>query len=301
MNLQDLRYFVAVATHRHFGKAAMDCHVSQPTLSGQLRKLEETLGVTLFERTNKRVSLTPIGARLLPHARKALEEALVIQEIAARLQDQLQGTLRLGIIPTLAPYLIPLWLDPMKRQYPDMSIELWEDLTESLLQLLREHLLDAALIATEEEGGDLRSVPLFTEPFLAALPRNHPLAKRSHVREEELRPDVLVLAEGHCLAKQSLDACGHGDDWRRNARYGQLQAASLDTLLNLVVAGYGTTLVPALAAESIGKRNLELRPLAGGASRAVQLVTRATYPRPQAIDAVCRVVRQVVKGRNVVL
>lgn len=297
MNLQDLRYFVAVAANLHFGKAAAECHVSQPTLSGQLRKLEETLGVVLFERTNKRVALTPVGSQLLPHARKALEEALVIQDMAAASHDPLSGKLRVGIIPTLAPYLVPLWLGPMKQAYPSLHIELWEDLTDALLQMLRDHRLDAVLVASEDEDKELRTIPLFREPFLAALPTGHALSHVEVVREEDLQPDILVLAEGHCLARQSLEACGRLEENKHNAHLGQLQATSLDTLLNLVGAGYGTTLVPALATGSVCQRNLELRPLAGGASRTVQLVTRATFPRPQAVDAVATVVKRVVEGK----
>ncbi len=312
LNLQDLRYFVSVADHLHFGRAARECFVSQPTLSGQLRKLEQQLGVVLFERTNKRVALTSAGSRLLPHARKALQEVFTIQELAVELQDELRTPLRLGIIPTLAPYLMPRWLEPMRQACPAMPIELWEDTTEALLQLLRRHRLDALLIATHHHDNDLVERALFREPFLAALPPLHPLADRSQLSEEELRPDILVLAEGHCLATQALDACGYRETGVRQPpdggsrpadlghgglRQGQLQAASLDTLLHLIAAGYGSTLVPALAADSIGQRNLVLCPLQGGASRTVRLVSRAGFPRQRALDAVALTVQEVVTDR----
>lgn len=198
MNLQELRYFVAVAEHRHFGRAANACHVSQPTLSGQLRKLEEHLGVTLFERTNKRVALTPAGERILDHARKALSEASLVEAVAKASRDQLIGPLKLGIIPTLAPYLTPLILDPLREAHPGMTIELWEDVTLSLLDRLRSHLLDAALIATEVPEEGLSATALFVDPFLAALPASHPLASAEAVDESDLAADILVLADGHC-------------------------------------------------------------------------------------------------------
>lgn len=288
MNLQDLRYFAAVAEYEHFGRAADSCHVSQPTLSGQIRKLEEHLGVTLFERTNKRVALTPVGTRLLIHARRALEEASLLESAAKASRGQLNGPLRLGAIPTLAPYLMPLILKPLREAHPNMPIELWEDLTDSLLARLRAYELDAALIATDPAEGDLVSRPLFDERFLAALPRSHPLAESARVSETELGRDVLVLAEGHCLASQTLEACGRADR-------GSLRAASLETLVNLVGAGYGTTLVPALAAPWLQPREVAVRPLEGGAHRTVRLVARSSFPRPKALDAVERVVRKTVQ------
>jgi LysR family transcriptional regulator, hydrogen peroxide-inducible genes activator len=292
MNLQDLHYFVAVAEHRHFSRAASACHVSQPTLSGQLRKLEEHLGVTLFERTNKSVVLTPAGESILKHARKALEQAALMEMTALSLRDQLVGPLRLGVIPTLAPYLMPLILGRLREAYSEMPIELWEDQTHSVLQRLRTHRLDAALIASEVSDGDLTAIPLFVEPFLAALPPSHALAGRETVNETDLGSDILVLADGHCLAMQTLRACNREGDLRR----GSFQASTLDTLVNLVAAGYGTTLIPALAAEVLARRNVVLRPLSGGASRTIWLASRPSFPRPQALKALEKVILDVRPG-----
>ena len=223
MNLQELTYFVAVAEHRHFGRAAQACHVSQPTLSGQLLKLEQQLGVTLFERNNRRVSITPVGEKILEHARRALEEAGLVESVAKTSQDQLVGPLKLGVIPTLAPYLIPLILGPLREAYPRLSIELWEDITVSLLERLRSQRLDAALLATEIPESDLTTVDLFDEPFLAALPAGHRLASRKKIDVADLADDLLVLADGHCLAGQARDACGRrGEGLPQRA----LQAAS---------------------------------------------------------------------------
>ena len=208
MNLQELQYFAAVAEHRHFGRAAKACYVSQPTLSGQIRKLERELGVTLLERTNRRVAPTAAGERILEHAKRALEEARMVRSVAESWRDQLASPLKVGIIPTLAPYLMPLMLGPLRAACPRMAVELWEDLTGSLLERLRSQLLDCALIATETQERALTSIPLFVEPFLAALPEGHRLARQSVVKEVELGPDLLVLSDGHCLAVQTLSACG---------------------------------------------------------------------------------------------
>jgi LysR family hydrogen peroxide-inducible transcriptional activator len=291
--LQELRYVVALAEFRHFGHAAEACHVSQPTLSGQLRKLEERLGVRLFERNNKRVALTAVGEKVLAHARQALEAARMVEEVARAYRDPLAAPLKLGIIPTLAPYLMPLILGPLRDAYPQMTIELWEDLTHHLLAMLRTQRLDAALIATEVDEKDLTAIPLFVEPFVAALPRAHPLARAASVSETDLAPDLLVLADGHCLAMQSWAACG-----RQKQDQSSFQAASLDTLVNLVAAGYGTTLIPELAVPVLGRGEVVLRPLMGGASRTIRLASRPSFPRPQALKAVERVVKKVIADRK---
>lgn len=295
MNLQELKYFVAVAEHRHFGRAADACHVSQPTLSSQLRKFEEHLGVVLFERTNKRVALTPMGKRLLIHAREALREAELLESTAKAAGDPLVGPLKLGIIPTVAPYLMPLILGPLRKAYPGMSIELWEDQTGPLLSLLSTQKLDAALIATDlRPGTDLTGISLFVEPFLAALPENHPLAARTRVSAKELNDDLLVLAEGHCLADQALAACG-----KRRSRLGAFQASSLDTLVNLVSAGYGTTLIPGLAAGGLVRgHSIVLRPLRERMSRTIRLASRSSFPRPQALRALGKVIREAVSAHE---
>src|SRR4051794_3388189 len=195
MNLRDLRYLLAIAEHGHFGRAAEACGISQPTLSVQLRKLEQQLGVTLFERTSKVVVPTAGCERLIGHIRGAVAEVDAMLAVARTLRDPLAGRFRLGIIPTLAPYLLPLVFAPLREAMPALEIEPWEDQTVALLDRLRAHDLDAALLATEVEGGDLQSRALFAEPFLAALPPEHPLAGREVVAEEELAEDILVLAD----------------------------------------------------------------------------------------------------------
>src|SRR5579863_5307322 len=186
MNLQELRYLVAVADLRHFGRAAEACNVSQPTLSSQIRKLEAELGVTLLERTNKRVDITPVGSQILIHARAALAEAGQMEAVARAARDPLVGSLKLGVIPTLAPYLMPLILKPLRQVYPGLTIELWEDQTRALIEGLRNHRLDAALLATPPDSPEITEIALFDEPLMAALPLKHRRAQQKRVTEEDL-------------------------------------------------------------------------------------------------------------------
>ena len=291
MNLRDLRYVLALAEHGHFGRAAEACGVSQPTLSVQLRKLEELLGVALFERTSKMVAPTAACERLIDHMRAAVMEGESILAVARTLQDPLAGRFRLGLIPTLAPYLLPLVFAPLREALPALEVEPWEDQTAALVERLRAHELDAVLLATEVDGADLASRPLFAEPFLAALPPEHPLAAGETVAEAELARDILVLADGHCLRDQALAACGHS-----GALGGTLRAASLSTLLNMVAAGYGTTLIPGLAAGAAQDAGIVLRPLAARAGRTVRIAWRARFPRRAAAEAVGEVIAARLRG-----
>lgn len=292
MNLQDLRYIVTVAKLRHFGRAAEACNISQPTLSNQIRKLEEELGVVLFERSNRRVDITEIGEQIIAYAERALGETSEMERLAKASQDPLDGPFRLGSIPTLAPYLMPQVWRSLQKQYPKLKLSLWEDTTVSLLEKVRDRRLDAALVATEITEANLTELVLFEEPLIAALPPEHPLAERKSVREAELAKDLLVLADGHCLSNQTLEACGGSRDvddcWR---------AASLETLVNLVAAGYGTTLIPALAVPSILKRGVVLKPLQGRSTRTIRLVSRPSFTRPQALRAIEGVVRKATQSR----
>jgi LysR family transcriptional regulator, hydrogen peroxide-inducible genes activator len=301
MNLQELRYLVAVAEHRHFGRAAEACNVSQPTLSSQIRKLEIELGVTLLERTNKRVDITPVGSQILTHAQRALAEAGQMEAVARAARDPLIGPLKLGVIPTLAPYLMPILLKPLRIAYPGLTIELWEDQTRSLIDGLRNHRLDVALLATPPDAPEITEIALFDEPLLAALPLDHPLAAEAIITEESLADEMLVLADGHCLSTQALAACGKPVPQRgtaapqRSALQNSMQAATLETLVNLVAAGYGATLIPALAAGSLGQRGIALRPLAGQSSRTIRLASRPGFPRPQALRALEKTIRRAIK------
>jgi len=294
MNLRDLKYIIAVAETQHFGQAAERCFVSQPTLSGQVKKLEEELGVTIFERTNRSVEVTPVGEAILMHARQIMEQADAIEQLARASQDPLAGPLRIGAIPTLSPYLMPLILLPLKKQHPQMQLVLSEELTETLLERLQNHEIDAALLATPVEQPDLVSIPLFDEPFWVAYPRKHPFYNKEKITRKDLENEpLLLLAEGHCLADQAMEVC-HLTERRQQGELADLRAASLETLIQLVAAGFGTTLVPALAMRGSWTTGsgVVAQPLAlPDASRRVSLVFRSSFPRVAALNALTAIIR----------
>lgn len=295
MNIRDLQYILAVADTRHFGRAAQRCFVSQPTLSGQIKKLEEQLGVTIFERTNRSVEITPIGESILAHARLLLEQATAIEQVAQAHQDPLAGPLRVGAIPTLSPYLMPLILVPLKRRFPQLRLVLSEEITDALITRLHQHELDAILIATPVEAPDLEQIALFEEPFWLAHPHTHPLYNKDDISQRDLEEiDLLLLAEGHCLTHQVMEVC-HLAERPQQGEMADLRAASLETLLQLVGAGFGCTLVPALAIRGgwmtdsgIIARRLELP----DAHRRITLVYRRTFPRRPALESFAGVIRE---------
>lgn len=244
LTLRDLQYLVAVADHEHFGKAASACNVSQPALSAQIRKIEDVLGVQLFERTNRRVTITSSGRAVADQARIVLEEAAKISDLTSSSREPLSGTLRLGVIATVGPYLLPHLLAPLRKEFPKLELVLREGLTEQLLEALRAGQLDAVIASDTFEDPALRVIPLFFEPFFLAAPRNHPLASKEHLSRRDLNSDQMILLEdGHCLRDQSLDLCPAN----RRGHIRQFHATSLDTLRHLVAVGSGYTLIPALA------------------------------------------------------
>lgn len=295
MNLRDLKYILAVAETRHFGRAADRCFVSQPTLSGQIKKLEDELDVVIFERTNRSVEITPVGETILAHARLALEQAEAIEQVARAYQDPMAGPLRVGAIPTLSPYLMPLVLVPLKRTYPKLKLVLSEEITDSLLGRLSRHEIDAALLATAVDESDFDAIPLFDEPFWLAHPVNHPLYERDEITARDLEDlDLLLLADGHCLTHQVMDVCRLAER-PSNGEMADLRAASLETLLQLVGAGFGCTLVPALAIRGgwMTDSGIIARPLSlPDAFRRISLVYRRSFPRRRALEAFADIVRQ---------
>jgi len=293
MNLRDLKYIIAVAETHHFGQAADRCYVSQPTLSGQIKKLEEELGVTIFERTNRSVVITPVGESILEHARQIMEQSDVIQQIARAYQDPLAGPLRVGAIPTLSPYLMPLILLPLTKLYPQMKLVLSEEMTDVLLERLHKHEIDAALLATTVDEQEYDVLPLFDEPFWLAFPRDHPFYHKDRITRSDLEnTELLLLSEGHCLADQAMEVC-HIQQRKAQTAMADLRASSLETLLQLVSVGMGSTLVPALAmrgswtsGSGIVASQLDLK----DACRRVSLVYRKSYPRKKALAAFCEVI-----------
>ena len=295
MNLRDLKYLVAVADTRHFGQAARRCFVSQPTLSGQIKKLEEELGVTLFERSKRSVATTLPGAAIVAQARRVLEQADALLQLAQSHQDPLVGPLRMGVIPTLSPYLMPLILQPLQHRYPQIKLVLSEELTDTLLTRLSKHEIDAALLATPVADPDFESMPLFEEPFWLVHPRKHLLSGKKKILQADLDcADLLLLAEGHCLAEQALAVC-HVDERDVRSDLADLRAASLETLLQLVATGFGCTLLPALALNTVSARDkgIMARKLQlPDTCRRVSLVFRRTFPRRKALEAFADVIRE---------
>lgn len=246
MNLRDLRYLVALAEHRHFGRAAAASFVSQPTLSTQIRKLEDELGVSLVERAPRRVMLTPVGIDIAERARKVIADVEQMTQVARRSQDPEAGTVRLGLFPTIAPYLLPHVLPGLRKRFPRLELLLVEEKTDQILARLRDGRLDAGVLALPLHDEQLHVEPLFDEPFLLAVPRQHPMAQRKSLQVSDLdEQHLLLLEEGHCLRDQALDVCRlAGADERDGFR-----ATSLETLRQMVASGVGITLLPMLSVQ----------------------------------------------------
>jgi LysR family transcriptional regulator, hydrogen peroxide-inducible genes activator len=296
MNLRDLRYIIKVAELKHFGRAAEACHVSQPTLSGQILKLEEELGVPIFERVGKSLTTTAAGDVILVHARRAIAAADELVACAKASRDPMIGPLRLGVIPTLAPYLMPFVLPLARATMPKTPLALVDDLTARLIEPVLHGELDAALIASDPEADALEITPLFDEPFFLVLPQVNPLAATDIVEASSVDPDqLLLLADGHCLRDQALELCEHH-------RHGEgdmadMRATSLQTLLHMAAAGYGMTLMPGLALLDGPQLpgDLTARRLRGPhTSRLIRMISRPTNPRRPAIDALSELVRKSI-------
>lgn len=274
MNLRDLRYLVALADHRHFGRAAAACFVSQPTLSTQIKKLEEELDVALVERAPRRVMLTPAGRDIAERARRILSEVEQLKEIARRTRDPEAGTVRLGLFPTLGPYLLPHAVPRIRKRFPRLELLLVEEKTETILHQLREGRLDAGILALPLHDDQLHVEPLFEEPFLLAVPESHPLAKRGALSLEDLANESLLLLEdGHCLRDQALDVCHLSGAGEKTG----FRATSLETLRQMVAANVGITLLPTLAVKPPVPRseNIHLLPFRDSRpSRQIAMVWR---------------------------
>ncbi len=293
MNLRDLQYAVAIADHGHFGRAAEACQVSQPTLSGQIAKLETELGIEIFQRSGRNIRPTEAGAEIIAHARRALAATQDISDSARAHRDPLSGRLRLGVIPTLGPYLMPHVLPVAREKLPLAPLMLVEDLTGALVPLVAEGKLDAALIASDPANTELVSIELFDEPFWIVTPANHPYVGKKTLRTSDIDPStLLLLTDGHCLRDQALDLCSHPLSGQQNMA--DMRATSLETLLHLTAAGYGVTLAPQLAIES-GRTSTDLlafRPLEGpGTFRRVRLIYRRNSPRAKAAIELARLIR----------
>ncbi len=292
MNLRDLKYLVAVAEHRHFGRAAEACFVSQPTLSTQLKKLEEELGVTLIERTNRQVLLTPVGERVVAQAQRVLREANQLGTIAEEYADPFGGDFRLGVIPTVAPYLLPKILAPIRKALPTLKIQLTEGQTAVISRLLREGDLDAVILALPLEEENVIEAPLYEEPFYMAVSKQHELAGRKQVSVDDLDDEqVLLLEDGHCLRDQALEVCNsHNAVENTNFR-----ATSLETLRQMVVADVGITLMPELAVPAKPVAGIRYIPFKGEVPhRVVGLCWRRSSPREPLLEKLVALLREAL-------
>ena len=298
MNIRDLTYLRALSRHKHFGKAADSCNVSQPTLSVQLKKLEASLGVTLIERTKRAARLTPIGESVLALADEALGAVEAIRTIAAEASDPFAGQFRFGSIPTISPFLVPDVLSTLGRVFPKLHLVFRENITERLTEDLLNGELDAAILATPPETSNLLSIPLYDEPLLVIHPIGHDLAALNGLNLSDLPLDqMILLSEGHCFRDQTIDLC----DIQNQTTLAETSVTSLETIISLVEAGQGISLVPALAQSRgwLDRPNIGVQPLRSqDAARQLNLTFRKSAPRRALLDAISDEIKSLLVGTH---
>ena len=296
MNLRDLKYLVALADHKHFGRAAAACYVSQPTLSTQIKKLEDELGVPLVERAPRKVMLTPAGRDAAERARRIVAEVEQMKEAARRSQDPEAGTVRLGMFPTLGPYLLPHVVPRIRARFPHLELLLVEEKSDVLLSRLREGKLDAGLLALPVADDQLHTEFLFEEPFVLAVPESHPLAQRGSLTLAELsHQQLLLLEDGHCLREQALDVCRLSGANEKS----EFRATSLETLRQMVVADVGITLLPTLAVRPPVARSPNIHLLGfsdSHPSRRIAMVWRKSSAMSGFLQVFAQVFRELPPG-----
>jgi LysR family hydrogen peroxide-inducible transcriptional activator len=289
MTLTELRYIVAVAREKHFGRAAEACFVSQPTLSVAIKKLEEELDVKLFERGANEVSVTPLGEEIVRQAQSVIEQAANIKEIAKRGKDPVSGPLRLGVIYTIGPYLLPDLVKQAIERVPQMPLMLQENFTVKLLDMLRTGELDCAIIAEPFPDAGLAVAPLYDEPFMVAMPSTHALAKRKSIAAEELKKEtMLLLGTGHCFRDHVLEVCPEYARFSSNAEgiRKSFEGSSLETIKYMVASGMGVTVVPQLSVPKDAQPHVRYVPFSDPVpTRRVVLAWRRTFTRYEAIAA----------------
>lgn len=295
-NIRDLQYLIALAEHNHFGKAADACFVSQPTLSMQIKKLEETLGIILIEREKKNIHFTEAGKLIIEKARRILQECDDIKTIANNTKDPFSGDFNVGIIPTIAPYLLPNILDALKKKMPLLNLIVHEDKTNAILALLKSGALDAVIIALPVQTDNLTCKTLFVEPFYVALPHNHPLCTEKMISIKTLQPEhILLLSEGHCLREQALEAC----KLSHSAENTGFRAASLETVRQLVAANYGITLLPALSVRE--KDSVTTRPISEPTpSRQIGILWRKSSARKACCEKITLIIQEVSQNIKII-
>lgn len=304
MTLTELRYLLAVDKERHFGRAAEACFVSQPSLSVAIRKLEEELGVTIFERRSTEISVTPVGTLIIDQARSVLDEANRIYDVALSAQDPLSIPMRLGVIPTIAPYLLPPMLAELSATTKQMPVYLEEGFTNTLLAKLKDGELDVAIMANTIERSGLMIQDLYEEDFVVAVPRHHAWINRTYINPDELSDQtMLLLSAGHCFRDQVLSVCSElrnpafqNPRTAINQRH-MVEGTSLQTICHMVAQGLGITVLPASAVPYLAEANSRLRILnfrSPAPQRRVIMVWRKSFPRSAAIEALVEAARTVV-------
>jgi LysR family hydrogen peroxide-inducible transcriptional activator len=287
MTLTELRYIVAVARERHFGRAAETCFVSQPTLSVAVKKLEEELGLAIFERGPGEVTITPAGEKIVEQAQRVLEEASRVKEIAVAGRDPLAGPLRLGAIYTIGPYLLPKLIPILRRAAPAMQLHIQENFTHVLAEMLKRGEVDVILIALPFAEAGIETRPVYDEPFMVAVPKGHPWEgrKRGVSSEELTKESLLLLGEGHCFRDQVLDICHVVRSKDRSPLARTVEGGSLETIRQMVAGGVGVTVLPATSVNTSSDL-IRVLPFSRPApTRRVALAWRKSFPRPEAIEA----------------
>ena len=298
MTLTELKYIVAVARAKHFGHAAESCFVAQPTLSVAIKKLEDELGVTLFERGGSEVSVTPVGAQIVAQAERVLEQTAAIKELAKQNKDPLAGPLRLGVIYTIGPYLLPPLVKNLIDNVPQMPLVLQENFTVKLLELLRQGELDAAIMALPLPDHGMQMQTLYDEPFVVAMPKTHPWAKRKEIAADDLKAEtMLLLGSGHCFRDQVLEVCPEMARFSSpgNGMQRTFEGSSLETIRHMVASGIGLTVLPRASVRDMEDPNglLTFVPFSHPApSRRVVIVWRKSFTRKAAIDAIVNAVAE---------
>lgn len=306
MTLTELRYIVAVARERHFGRAAASCFVSQPTLSVAIKKLEEQLGVTLFERYQHDIRVTAIGEKIIEQARLVIEEADKIKAIASESENALTGQLKLGVIYTVGPYLLPKLIPAIHKAAPELKLVIEENFTHELGELLRQGELDMIIVSTPFNIPTTETRYLYSEPFMVALPTDHPLTRKKSIRLEDLFDETLLLLRtGNCFRDQVLEACSScmSQQFSRENIQKTLEGSSLETIRQMVAAGTGVTILPATTVSEGPdmKGHLEYRPFVKPApERDVILACRKSYPRTALVDLVENTIGKIrLKGISI--
>ena len=296
MTLTELKYIVAVARAKHFGHAAEACFVAQPTLSVAIKKLEDELGVVLFERGGAEISVTPLGAQIIAQAERVLEQTAAIKELAKQNKDPLAGPLRLGVIYTIGPYLLPPLVKNLIERVPQMPLILQENFTVRLLEMLRQGELDAAIMALPLPEHGMSTQTLYDEPFVVAVPQHHPWAKRKSVPAADLKSEtMLLLGNGHCFRDQVLEVCPEMARFSSpgNGMQRTFEGSSLETIRHMVASGIGLTVLPRASVPDMHPKDsmLAFVPFEAPApTRRVVIVWRKSFTRRAAIEAICAAV-----------